>query len=469
MRIAKSIHLKRLLQVQDALLGLLVYLVCVRCLHWAGWFDQNNVDWLVGFSPLVLIFSSYASVYGFIGLHSTTWLQQGISVARFVAIAVGGLVACAFVAKLPYIGRVLMAAYAIGLTVVLVANRTFLSWWYLHGRKEREYNYSKLLLIGSGNRALRLIEQYAQHSEWGVKVVGMLDPEPGKVGSSTAAIPVLGTVNDIHSVLSQEVVDEVIVCLPRRMLGNMQSVVDACQEQAVCLKYMADFYDMDTDRVSLEFVGQQPLLRFDPVAMDENKLVLKRIFDLLLAVGSLPFLLPFFALVALVIRLDSPGPVFFFQERVGLNKRIFRMIKFRSMVQNAEEIMASLEDRNEADGPIFKMKHDPRVTRIGRFLRKYSIDELPQIFNVLLGHMSIVGPRPMSVRDVSLFSKGVQRRRFSVRPGLLCLREVSGRSDLSFDRWLELDLQYIDEWSLWLDLKIILKAIPVVLSGSGAS
>jgi lipopolysaccharide/colanic/teichoic acid biosynthesis glycosyltransferase len=157
------------------------------------------------------------------------------------------------------------------------------------------------------------------------------------------------------------------------------------------------------------------------------------------------------------------------QPRVGLNKRSFNMIKFRSMHQNAEARLCEIEHLNEADGPIFKIHNDPRITRVGRFLRRTSIDELPQLFNVLRGHMSLVGPRPMSLRDVDQFSLGIQRRRFSVRPGLACLREISGRSRLSFERWLELDLQYIEEWSLWLDLKILLKLIPSVIKGDGAS
>jgi lipopolysaccharide/colanic/teichoic acid biosynthesis glycosyltransferase len=160
--------------------------------------------------------------------------------------------------------------------------------------------------------------------------------------------------------------------------------------------------------------------------------------------------------------------VFFTQERVGLHKRRFRMLKFRTMVPDAERRLKEIEHLNEAAGPIFKMKNDPRVTRVGRFLRRTSIDELPQLFNVLIGEMSLVGPRPMSVRDVELFSQSTQRRRFSVRPGLICLREVSGRSRLSFERWLELDLLYIDQWSLAMDIKILLRAIPTVLKGDGA-
>jgi exopolysaccharide biosynthesis polyprenyl glycosylphosphotransferase len=211
-----------------------------------------------------------------------------------------------------------------------------------------------------------------------------------------------------------------------------------------------------------------PLLSFEPVAQDEVKLVIKRLMDILFTILAMPLLLPILTITAIAIKLDSPGPIFFTQERVGLRKRIFKMYKFRSMVVNSEEILKEIEHLNEANGPNFKIENDPRITRVGRFIRKTSIDELPQLFNVLLGHMSLVGPRPMSLRDVNLFDKGIQRKRFSVKPGLTCIWQISGRSNLSFEQWLELDLKYINTWSLYLDIKILFKTIPTVLKGSGA-
>ena len=183
-------------------------------------------------------------------------------------------------------------------------------------------------------------------------------------------------------------------------------------------------------------------------------------------------LLPVFAIVAILVKLTSRGPVFFVQQRLGLNKRMFQIYKFRTMVVDAEKKLKEVEHLNEVSGPVFKIKNDPRLTPLGRFLRKTSIDELPQLFNVLKGDMSLVGPRPLQVRDYELFNqicKDWQRRRFSVRPGITCLWQVNGRSSVQFEKWMELDLQYIRRWSLWLDLQILIKTIPAVLKGSGAA
>jgi len=180
-------------------------------------------------------------------------------------------------------------------------------------------------------------------------------------------------------------------------------------------------------------------------------------------------LLPLFVLTAVLIRLTSRGPAVFVQKRLGLNKRHFGIYKFRTMVVDAEKRMKEIEHLNEVTGPVFKIKNDPRITPLGRFLRKTSIDELPQLFNVLKGDMSLVGPRPLPIRDYEGFNEDWQRRRFSVRPGITCLWQIGGRSSISFEKWMELDLQYIDKWSLKLDMEILVKTIPAVLRGSGAA
>jgi exopolysaccharide biosynthesis polyprenyl glycosylphosphotransferase len=369
--------------------------------------------------------------------------------------------------KLDSVSRAVVVIFAFSSLVTLILVRRLIIWWYMSNPSGTDENHLRVLIVGSGRRARLLADQLPESSEWGVHIVGYLDPK-GESAGRRATDEILGHVDEISKVLRDNVVDDVIVAVPRSMLGDVQTIIDSCQEEGVRLRFMADFYDFEAARTQLHLVSGIPLLSFEPVAQEYNALLIKRIFDLVITLAALPVLVPFFLIVGIVIRIDSKGPVIFTQERVGLHKRKFRMYKFRSMVQDAEVKMKEVEHLNEADGPNFKIRNDPRITRIGRFIRKTSIDELPQLFNVLSGDMSLVGPRPMSVRDVNLFDKGVQRRRFSVRPGITCLWQVSGRSDLSFDDWLKLDLQYIDSWSFALDVKILLKTIPVVLTSSGA-
>jgi exopolysaccharide biosynthesis polyprenyl glycosylphosphotransferase len=256
--------------------------------------------------------------------------------------------------------------------------------------------------------------------------------------------------------------------VPRAMIPNVDKIAYACEEEGVKLRLMADVFEVHVARMTLIELGTIPLLTIEPVAQEGWKLLVKRLLDFSVALLALPVVLPVMGLCALAIRLDSPGPALFVQERVGLKKRRFSMLKFRTMIDGADRLQAQLEHLNEAQGPIFKMANDPRVTRVGRFLRRTSLDELPQVLHVFTGKMSLVGPRPMSLRDVELFDQGIQRKRFSVKPGLTCLWQISGRSQLPFSKWLELDLYYIEHWSLSLDLKILLKTVPVVLRGTGA-
>ncbi|MEQ8484106.1 MAG: sugar transferase [Pseudomonadales bacterium] len=469
MRISKQNHLKRLLQTQDVLIAMLSYSVSLVVAWFVGIASLGDTMGHLYLLPMVAILGILASIGHVPALHGQSFWKVLVFAVRYAAIVVVGVLAMAYFGKFDYVSRYTLGLTGALLVAGLLANRLLLRWWYFHARTETSDNFLKVLVIGSGERARRLMETYRSRSEWGIDFVGLLDPEAHRTGQCVDGAKVLGRLGDIRSVVSGQVIDEVIVCLPRSLIDNLDEVFDACAEEGICIKFLADLYDMPDGTISLEHVGNAAILNFDPVHHQEGKLIVKRIVDLLLTIPALLMLMPLFLLIAGLIKLDSRGPVFFVQPRVGLNKRIFGMIKFRSMFEDAESRLAELEHLNEAEGPIFKVKHDPRITRVGRWLRRSSIDELPQLFNVLAGHMSLVGPRPMSLRDVSRFSQGVQRRRFSVRPGLACLREISGRSRLSFDRWLELDLKYIDEWSLWLDFKILLRLVPSVIRGDGAS
>ena len=273
----------------------------------------------------------------------------------------------------------------------------------------------------------------------------------------------------LNSVIANHPIDEVLVALPMDKYGSLvETIVHECEEQGIIVRVRTGMSRLQIARSSVDELEGVPVMTFQSGPADSWQLIMKRVIDILGSVALLVALAPLFALVMLLIRLESQGSIFFAQERIGLNKRRFRMLKFRTMVDGADRLQHMLEGLNEADGPVFKIKKDPRITRVGKILRRFSIDEFPQLINVLLGDMSLVGPRPLPVRDVERIDIRWQKRRFSIKPGLTCLWQVSGRSDIGFNEWVRLDLDYIDRWSLGLDLLILLKTIPAVFKGPGA-
>jgi exopolysaccharide biosynthesis polyprenyl glycosylphosphotransferase len=395
-------------------------------------------------------------------------LELSVATIRAVGAGLVLLLALVFLLKAHGISRAVVIMFGGLDCVVLIAARMARVWafrWALaRGEKHR-----RVLIMGTGSRAQRLAGKLSHRSEWGIDIVGFLDSDPTVVGKTIRGARVLGTFDEISSVLRDHVVDEVVLAIPRGMIGIAEKAVRACEEEGVKVRLMADLFDINVARMILDEFDDVPLLTFEPVAQEEWKLLVKRAMDLGLALLAMLLILPIMGMVALAIRLDSPGPVLFRQVRVGLSKRRFVLYKFRTMVDGAEQLQAQVEHLNETQGPVFKIRHDPRVTRIGRVLRRTSLDELPQLFNVILGEMSLVGPRPLPVRDVDRFERGVQRKRFSVKPGITGLWQVSGRSDLGFSEWMRLDLWYIDNWSLWLDLTLLVRTVPVALKGTGAS
>jgi exopolysaccharide biosynthesis polyprenyl glycosylphosphotransferase len=350
-----------------------------------------------------------------------------------------------------------------------LAMHLVLTWLRLHNR-----NIRRLLLVGSNPRGLGFAQHVMAKPQLGYRVVGYIDETlpsyHGNAGAATS-LPHLGTLQDFDEVLDREQIDQVIMALPiRSFYEEMRSIIEACECQGIQVHLLSDFFQLQIARARASEFDGIPLLTLSANTLAFWPAYLKRAFDLVIAGLLLILLSPVFLLVAFLIKLFSPdGPVFFVQSRVGYNRRRFNMIKFRSMVPNAELLQCELEAMNEATGPVFKIKNDPRITPIGRVLRKTSLDELPQLLNVLRGDMSLVGPRPLPLRDVERFEENSLNRRFSVKPGITCLWQINGRSDLtSFDRWIEQDLEYIDHWSFSLDLKILAKTIPAVLKGTGA-
>jgi exopolysaccharide biosynthesis polyprenyl glycosylphosphotransferase len=261
--------------------------------------------------------------------------------------------------------------------------------------------------------------------------------------------------------------------VPLRSFHNDASeIAIMCEQQGIMLHVLSDLFNLKNRLPRAEEVEGSHVITHSGGIGEGWPIVIKRAIDLTLSLALLIILAPLLLLAALLIKLTSPGPVFFVQKRVGFNKRVFSIYKFRTMVMDAEKKLQDIEHLNEVTGPVFKIKNDPRLTSVGKFLRKTSIDELPQFFNVLSGDMSLVGPRPLQLRDYELFTEAGedwQRCRFSVRPGITCLWQVNGRSSLPFHKWMELDLQYVRNWSLWLDMQILAKTIPAVLRGSGAA
>ena len=322
-----------------------------------------------------------------------------------------------------------------------------------------------VMVVGSNPSARHLGEALEQSANYGIRLMGFLDDEAGEVKLS-------GTyhqyaLSQLPELLQRHVIDEIVFAVDSHRLSGLEEVFLLCDEEGVRTRVALDFFPHVNSQMFLDRLGTKPLLTFSAAPHDEIRLLLKRVTDVILSAVFLLILWPFMLLIALMIRLTSPGPAIFRQERCGLNGRRFAFYKFRSMCDNAEELKASLMHLNHKS-TAFKIPDDPRLTAIGRFLRKFSIDEWPQLWNVFKGDMSLVGPRPAVPEEVELYQRW-QRRRLRMRPGLTCLWALAGRDTLDFDTWMKLDMQYIDSWSLELDWQIILRTIPQVLTGSGAN
>lgn len=338
---------------------------------------------------------------------------------------------------------------------------------FLYGVRSRGYNFRRVLIMGTGKRAKSVAEKISAHREWGLKIFGFLTQNPEEVGRQLDGKKIIGELGDLKGILPTQAIDEVHIALPLLDLDTITHILKICEEQGIRTRVMMDLYAPVLSKIHLEDFHGTPMLTFTASPTETWELMIKEVFDRVCSFVLLCLFLPLFVLFAMLIKIDSRGPVFFVQERVGLYKRRFRMYKFRTMVDHADEMKPSLSGENELVGPAFKMKNDPRCTRIGKVLRKISLDELPQLINVLKGEMSFIGPRP-SVPDEVAKYKSWQYRRLSMKPGISGLWQVSGRDEIDFKKWTKLDLQYIDNWSLKLDFIIFLKTFPAVLFGRGA-
>jgi exopolysaccharide biosynthesis polyprenyl glycosylphosphotransferase len=390
--------------------------------------------------------------------------EVGGSVGFAGAVATAAHFVAAFLVSAPvapYFPLVVGAAQLAAVCSLRLVVHGILRWLRRDGRNQRN-----VLIVGSGLRAAYVQKVISWNPDWGLSVLGFIDNGVPPEGPAVIAHAIF-KLEDMVDILHAQVVDEVIVACPRSMLHEIVSVVDACALAGVPITLLSDLFGDYLPAPRQTRFGSLPALSFAPVHHSLAKLFVKRAIDM---AGSSVLLLasaPVLAAAAVAVRLSSPGPILFRQVRCGRNGRHFVMHKLRTMYVDAEARKHELLAHNEMDGPVFKMKRDPRITPVGYFLRRFSIDELPQIWDVLRGEMSLVGPRPSLPSEVVEY-RTFERRRLSMRPGLTCLWQVSGRNRIGFDDWVRLDLEYIDTWSLRNDLKILLRTIPAVLGGSGA-
>ncbi len=336
-------------------------------------------------------------------------------------------------------------------------------------RLRREFGGPHYVMIaGVEEPARRLAEMVEQSRDLGVRLIGFLANGENRPGSIRigAEYPV-HSYAELDALLSRHVIDEILFAVDSSQLAELEEVFLFCDEEGVRTRVLVDFFPHVNSDLYLDRIGSTPLLTFSAAPHDEIRLLVKRLTDVILAGAALLAAAPLMALIAAAIRLTSPGPAIFRQVRCGLNGRRFVFYKFRSMCENAEQLKPALAHLNARDSVVFKIPNDPRLTPIGKLLRKFSIDEWPQLWNVLKGDMSLVGPRPAVPGEVEQYKRW-QRRRLRMRPGLTCLWAVAGRDTLDFETWMRLDMEYIDTWSLALDWKIILRTIPRVLTGKGA-
>jgi len=422
---------------------------------------------------VVLILSWYAA-FAAQGLYTSHRFgprtREIIEIARAIAFCSVALLVAAEIGHWPTIKLRTTANFGMVSFGLIVSMRMALR-YNLRRLRERGHNVKSLVLVGGGSRARAFAAHINQRQDLGYKILGYVDSDPAYSGLTIEGARHLGTIEDLPQLMSREIIDEVAIALPiKSHYTQIERAVGLLEEQGITAHVLSDLFPQKLARAhSVDFDGM-PIVTLGSVPPFSWRTEAKRLLDLFASTILLVISAPLLIAAAIAIKLDSSGPIFFIQERVGFSKRRFRMIKFRTMSTDAEARMKDIEHLNEKQGtPIFKIKNDPRITRVGRWLRKTSIDELPQLVNVLMGDMSIVGPRPLSVRDATRMEEAWQKRRFSVKPGLTCLWQVSGRSNLSFEQWMQLDLDYIDRWSLKLDASILLRTIPAIVLARGAS
>jgi len=423
-----------------------------------GWIFMSYLVLVVG----ALYFSGF---YTFSRTQTIPDIVLGI--VRSAGLAFGLVILILFMVKEQSISRLFLGLFSLNSALLLIVAK--IAYKQVIRRMQKSgVNVINAIVIGSEKPAEKLINNLFEQFEFGYKVHGCLDPEKERVGRKVGKSEVIGSTDQLAEIIEKYSIDEVFVAMPVYKIRGMNKIMYLCEEVGIRLSLIADWLKPNIAKTVVRNFLDSPVITYTSTPTAVGQLIMKEIFDRILSALLLIFSSPVFLLISVSIKVTSPGAAIFQQTRAGLNGRNFQMLKFRTMIKNAEAMKEKLEGQNEMDGPVFKIKDDPRVTKVGKFLRKTSLDELPQLINVVRGEMSLVGPRPPVPQEVSQYERW-QRRRLSMKPGITCFWQISGRNEVTFEDWMTLDLKYIDNWSFGLDLIILIKTIPIVLTGKGAS
>ncbi|MDY7077800.1 MAG: undecaprenyl-phosphate glucose phosphotransferase [Chloroflexota bacterium] len=436
--------------------------------------DVDHYHSLLAYIPFCLLFNvlmllSFRMDRVYQHWRGRSWLDQLSHIINAAAKSVVVLFATTFFLDIfQVLGYSRALFLQAGLIVILLLSLARLVQNGIEGRLHaRGVGVARVIIVGAGEVGRTVMRTIVARPGLGYQIVGFVDDNPRKGETDIGRFKALGALRNLPVLIEEEVVDEVIITLPWMYHRKIMSIVRECERRQVSARIVPDLFQMSLSQVDVDDLGGVPLIGVREVGFSRWALLVRRGVDVVGAVAMLVLGAPILGLVALAIRLDSPGPIVFRQTRVGVGGKRFEIYKFRSMREGSEAELEQLRELNEADGPLFKIHDDPRLTRTGRFLRRTSLDELPQLWNVLRGEMSLVGPRPALPAEVSRYMEW-HKRRLEVRPGMTGLWQVSGRSLLNFDEGVLLDIYYIENWSLWLDFKILLRTIPQALFGNGA-
>jgi exopolysaccharide biosynthesis polyprenyl glycosylphosphotransferase len=437
-----------------------------------AYFPLGRIDFLFGFHVrlLLIVICLWALLLLLTKLYETfktkTFFQEAFAV--FKVVFVGSFIIGFGVFFLRYfmISRAVLVFFGLLDFLFLVGERVVIR-GILKYRRSRGWGLLNIIVVGTGKAAEQIAEVIGQQHHWNLRLVGFVSTHGKHQGETIRGYPVLGGRSDFPRIINDSVVDEVIFAVSRERLERLEDLFLLCEEEGIKTRITLNFFPHVFSKIYLERLQDIPLLTFSTTPTNEFALFIKRLIDIVISSACLIVLSPLLLIVSLLIKMTSEGSVFFKQARSGLYFRAFTMYKFRSMVVDAEEKKRELRHMSEMDGPIFKIRNDPRITGVGKWIRKTSIDELPQLINVLKGEMSLVGPRPHPVEEVREYTTW-QRRRLSMKPGITGLWQVGGRSDTTFAESMKHDLNYIDNWSLWLDITILIKTLPAALLGKGA-